>query len=309
MSLTLATVADALIEFILSLLRDPDAAEEFEDDPLRALAARGLQDVGPSDVAAVAPIIIERTHVVQVPVPHHGQSERHPSQVANESNDSQVVNEIRQVTSHFQWVDDRDTVVDQSVNQNIWADGDVTQTFDNQANVASGDDAVAAGGDATVDKTWDDSTTIEADDDVNIGNDTDVELIEDSQNEQTDASTTTDESTTVVIEDSSNEQPGSSDDSGQAPVDVAVGDDGAAAPADTTEAPPADAPQDGASEIGTDPSSPDDAAPVDQPPVAETIDVAVESEAQYIEVDIDDDDTFTGIESMSADEGTDDDSF
>lgn len=301
MSLTLATVADALIEFILSLLRDPDAAREFEDDPEQSLAGHGLQHVSPSDVAAVAPTIIERTHVVQVPVPvsvsHAGPSERH---------DSDVVNEIRQVTTHFQWVDDRDTVVDQSVNQNIWADGDVTQTFDNQADVASGDDAVAAGGDATVDKTWDESTTIVADDDVNIGNDTDVQVIEDSQNEQTDASTTTDESTTVVTEDSSNEQTGSSDQSGQLPAVGAAEDGDAAAPAaDTT---PADAAED-ATVVDTSPVPPDDAAPMDEQPVAEGGDVDVDAEAQYVEVDVDADDAFTGIDTVSADEITDDDTF
>ena len=43
-------------------------------------------------------------------------------------------------------MDDRDTITDQSVNQNIWADGDVTQWFDNDAVVASGDHSTAAGG-------------------------------------------------------------------------------------------------------------------------------------------------------------------
>ena len=294
MSLTLATVADALIEFILSLLRDPDVAQEFEDDPEQALAARGLQHVGPSDVAAVAPVIIERTHVVQVPVPHQGAPERDHSAGVSRSQErdhSQVVNEIKQVTSHFQWVDDRDTVVDQSVNQNIWADGDVTQTFDNQANVASGDDAVAAGGDATVDKTWDESTTIEAGDDVLIGNDTDIEVVDDSGNEQTDASTTTDSSTTIVVDDSFDEESTSSVAPGQAEVD------GSAAPGDTT----ADSPQEGA------------AVDVDEaavPVVSEPVD-AGDLIAQYVDIDVDDEtgDAFTGTDSISTDEGTDDETF
>lgn len=197
MSLTLATVADALIEFILSLLRDPDVAAEFEDDPDQALASRGLQHAGPSDVAAVAPVIIERTEVIHVAA---------PKPVVLERDHSPVVREITQVTSHMRWVDDRDTIVDQSVNQNIWAEGDVTQTFDNEAVVASGDDAVAAGEDATVEKTWDESIAIEAGEDVNIGNQTDRQVIEDAMNEDTDASTTTDASTDVVVEDSFDEQ-------------------------------------------------------------------------------------------------------
>ena len=40
-------------------------------------------------------------------------------------------------------VDNRQTNLDQSVNQNIWADGDVEQWFDNDSVVASGDRAVA----------------------------------------------------------------------------------------------------------------------------------------------------------------------
>ncbi|MET0295800.1 MAG: IniB N-terminal domain-containing protein [Microbacterium sp.] len=193
MSLTLATVADALIEFILSLLRDPDVAAEFDDDPDQALFARGLNQASAADVAAVAPVIIERTHVVQVAVPRRVESESHGTS---------VVREIKQVVHNLQWVDDRDTVVDQSVNQNIWAEGDVTQTFDQQAVVASGDDAVAAGGDADVDKTLDQSTQIDAGGDVNIGNDTDVEVVDGSFNEDTDASTETDSSVDTVVEDS-----------------------------------------------------------------------------------------------------------
>ncbi len=47
-------------------------------------------------------------------------------------------------------VDARTTIVDQSTNQNIWTNGgDVTQIFDQEAVVASGDSAVAAGDDAT----------------------------------------------------------------------------------------------------------------------------------------------------------------
>ena len=65
MSVTLATMADALIEFILSLLRDPEAAAEFEEDPEGAMAARGLNNVSYADVCSVAPVIAEKPHVVE----------------------------------------------------------------------------------------------------------------------------------------------------------------------------------------------------------------------------------------------------
>ena len=41
MTTPLATIADALIEFILSLLRDPAAAEQVAADPDEALASAG----------------------------------------------------------------------------------------------------------------------------------------------------------------------------------------------------------------------------------------------------------------------------
>jgi hypothetical protein len=195
MSLTLTSIADALIEFILSLLRDPAAAAEFDEDPEGMLAHRGLNHANASDVASVAPIVIERTQVIQIVKP-----------IAVEHHANPVVREIKQITTHVQWVDDRDTIVDQSVNQNIWAEGDVTQTFDQEAVVASGDDALAAGENLDNEETLDQSTTIEAGGDANIGNETDVTVIEDSLNEDSDTSTTTDESTVVVVEDSVNDE-------------------------------------------------------------------------------------------------------
>lgn len=296
MSLTLATVADALIEFILSLLRDPEAAAEFERDPEEALAVRGLQHAGPADVAAVAPVIIERTQVVQVVKPVYVERDHSP-----------VVREIKQVTTHFQWVDDRDTVVDQSVNQNIWAEGDVTQTFDNEAIVASGDDAVAAGGDAAVDKTWDESTTIEAGEDVNIGNQTDVEVIEESLNEDTDASTTTDESTVVVVEDSFDETSEQATADGsfnedtesvtttETVVDVTEQDAAAAQVVEQTEAAPESAPE---------------SAPAEEP-APDAVDVSLESAIQYVETEVvgQDDDGFAPMDAPMGDEGSGDDTF
>jgi len=193
MSVTLATIADALIEFILSLLRDPDALAEFEEDPHAALAGRGLNSVTAADVCAVAPVVIERASVAAQPAS--------PARPDTPSVDP-VVREVQNIVNNFAWVDDSDTIVDQSVNQNIWADGDVTQVFDQEANVASGDDAIAAGDDVDIDQSEDNSTTITAGDDANVGNDTTQTVVDGSYNETTDASTTTDDSTTTVVQDS-----------------------------------------------------------------------------------------------------------
>src|SRR6478735_10020386 len=154
MTTPLATIADALIEFILSLLGDPAAAAEFEEDPQGTLARNGLSDACVEDVRAVAPVIVDHPHVSPKP-PMPPAPPKPPS----------VENEIYNITNSFA-IDNRATIVDQSVNQNIWADGDVNQIFDQEAIVNSGDNGAAAGDDAEVDNS-NDTTTVG---DVSIGN-------------------------------------------------------------------------------------------------------------------------------------------
>ncbi|MFJ4037454.1 IniB N-terminal domain-containing protein [Microbacterium sp. NPDC090007] len=207
MSVTLATMADALIEFILSLLRDPQAAAEFEEDPEGAMAARGLNNVSYADVCSVAPVIAEKPSVAPNPTPvHYDRPEHH----------NPVVREIKTITNSLQYthIDDRDTIVDQSVNQNIWANGDVNQTFGNEAVVASGDKAVAAGNDVDQDTTLDQSTNIDAGNDVNMGNEETNTDIDGSYNDTTENTETTDSSTDIDLTDSANDSS----------TDVAVGD-------------------------------------------------------------------------------------
>ncbi|MFF2633242.1 IniB N-terminal domain-containing protein [Microbacterium sp. NPDC058021] len=199
MSITVATVADALIEFILSLLRDPDAAEEFDVDPATALGSRGLSQVRAEDVCAVAPVIAERPTVVVASGRDLDPSSASPSPSVNPA-----VREIQNIINNFR-IDDRDTIVDQSVNQNIWAGGDVTQTFDNEAIVGSGDGSIAAGDDIDIDQTEDNSTNIDAGGDANLGNDTTTSVVEGSNNQQTDTTTTTDSSTTTTTTGSGND--------------------------------------------------------------------------------------------------------
>lgn len=209
MSVTLATMADALIEFILSLLRDPQAAAEFEEDPEGAMAARGLNNVSYADVCSVAPVIADKPSVAPNPTPA-------PVHYDRPEHSNPVVREIKTITNSLQYthIDDRDTIIDQSVNQNIWANGDVNQTFGNEAVVASGDKAIAAGNDVDQDTTLDHSTNIGAGNDVNIGNEETNTDIDGSYNESTDTTTETDNSTDIDLTDSANDSS----------TDVAVGD-------------------------------------------------------------------------------------
>ena len=145
MSTPVATVADALISFILSLLRDPAAVEEFDAAPKAVLASKGLQDACAADVQAVKPIIVDNPTVIVKPVPVG------PPPPPDPPHSDEVVKEIKHIINQFATIDNRTTIVDQSTNQNIWTEGgDVTQIFDQEAVIASGDGSVAAGDDATV---------------------------------------------------------------------------------------------------------------------------------------------------------------
>lgn len=145
------TIADALIAFIMSLLNDPEAAEEFVAQPHATLEDNGLSGVCMADVAQVRPVIVDHPTVIRhenppPPAPPGG---------------SDPVHEIVRMIQQFTTVDARSTILDQSVNQNIWTEGgDVTQLFDQDAVVASGDHAVAAGDDAAV---------VDSDVDVSVG--------------------------------------------------------------------------------------------------------------------------------------------
>lgn len=197
----LATIADALIEFILSLLRDPSAVAEFEEDPDAALARAGLSDICAEDVRSVVPVIVDRPDVApKPPLPPRDRPEPPP-----------VIKEIMTVSNNFH-IDNRSVIVDQSVNQNIFTEGgDLTQVFDQESVMAFGDDSLAAGNDASVEETDTDVTI----GDISVGNTTTTNDIDNSFNDDiTETSTSmnveatdsfNEEATAVAIADSFND--------------------------------------------------------------------------------------------------------
>jgi translation elongation factor EF-G len=172
MSTPVATIADALIAFILSLLRDPSAVEEFAAAPKAMLANNGLDDTCAADVRAVKPVIVDHASVAARTVQPQQQQQYPPgTQFDNDPDPTDPVSEITRILNQFTSIDARTTIIDQSTNQNIWTEGgDVTQIFDQEAVVASGDHAVAAGDDANLIDTDLDVTI----GDVSVGN-TDIE--------------------------------------------------------------------------------------------------------------------------------------
>ncbi|MHA6797173.1 IniB N-terminal domain-containing protein [Pseudonocardia bannensis] len=144
----------SLLEFILHLINNDDAREQFNEDPYAELADHGLEDLSAEDVYDALVLIEDNqtasfdrdyntgsNHVHLPPPPaHHGHHD------GAESHKAGVEYLSRYITNNY--VDDRDTIVDNSVNQQIDTNGgDFYQDIDTDVVVASGDGAVAAGDD------------------------------------------------------------------------------------------------------------------------------------------------------------------
>jgi hypothetical protein len=164
----------SILEFLQKMIDDVGLRDWFADKPQEALAHYGLRDISPEDVrdaivladdsqtADFSRSVDNGFHgTVGAAAAHHsgghegGYSEGHREAVEHLS---------RYVTNNF--VDDRDTDVDDSVNQQIRTHGgDVEQDIETHSTTASGDGAVAADGDIR------DSTVTTGDDNqVGIGN-------------------------------------------------------------------------------------------------------------------------------------------
>nr|WP_201762457.1 IniB N-terminal domain-containing protein [Pseudarthrobacter psychrotolerans] len=194
------TLANDLVLFLMSLFGNEEAAKEFLDDPERSLENAGLGGVCSADVDAALPVVLD-----YAPITIHASSfDRSYNTGGNgaatgggavavtptlsgggNGDHTHAIQQLHNVVNNYSYtstVDDRDTITDQSVNQNIWADGDVEQWFDNDSVIASGDRAVAAGDDVDMDDSnniedsynRDNSNDSSTDNSVNAGRDAEV---------------------------------------------------------------------------------------------------------------------------------------
>ncbi|MEU7818864.1 IniB N-terminal domain-containing protein [Pseudonocardia sp. NPDC049154] len=150
-----------LLEFLLKLIGNDDESlelqENFREDPYGTLKDAGLEDLTAEDVHDALVLIqdndtasFDRNYdtgsnhlVAAAAAPHHGGG-HHEGDHDGHKGAVEYINKY--VTNNH--VDDRDTIVDNSVNQKIDTDGgDFRQDIDIDAVTASGDGAVAAGGD------------------------------------------------------------------------------------------------------------------------------------------------------------------
>jgi hypothetical protein len=139
--------ANNLIELILRLLKDPAALAEFQENPDAVLAACGASDASVEDVHDALVLADDRDDKDDNNGGHHHHVPPPPHPKPGESDHDATVRYIKEyVTNNY--VDDRDTSIDNSVNQQIdTGGGDLDQFIRTSSTTASGDGAVAAGGD------------------------------------------------------------------------------------------------------------------------------------------------------------------
>lgn len=166
------TTSTSLYQLILNLLRDPEALADFQDNPEGYFAACG--DFTADDVHDALTLIQDDDSSVRaVPPPVRRSDDSDSDDDSDDSDDddsdddSGTEDAIRYLNTYItnNYIDDRDTIVDNSVNQDIDTDGgDFDQDIDIDSVVASGDGSVAAGGDI-------EDSTITSGDDNQVGDD------------------------------------------------------------------------------------------------------------------------------------------
>ena len=70
-------MANSLLDFVMSLVRDPDAAAQYAADPAQAIADANLTDVTSVDVNNLIPVVAESMSTA-VPSAGRPRRRRHP---------------------------------------------------------------------------------------------------------------------------------------------------------------------------------------------------------------------------------------
>ena len=133
----------SLLDFILNLLKDPQAQAEFKANPQQVLADNGLTGVCAADIHETLPLVTDDRSVELSSGGHAAPPPAPPA--PGEGDLHAAVRYLSYITNTYTY-DDHSTSIDDSVHQNIWAAGDVNQTFDDSNVVAAGQGSVAAGG-------------------------------------------------------------------------------------------------------------------------------------------------------------------
>jgi hypothetical protein len=233
----MTNITTALLDFLMGLLKNPEAGAEFAADPDTALHNAGLNGICAADVDAVLPVALDFSPVGNREYDtggntinsgawgggggggnggggnwggggggggggHWGGGKDHH----DHGDYAAAKAKLLSVVHNYSYIDDRDVINDQSVNTNIWAEDSIVGVNNEVENTATnvGDGSIVAttGGTVIAGNTEYD---LEVDIEDSFNEENELE-IEDSFNDNSDNSTNTDNSTNVVIEDSFNEE-------------------------------------------------------------------------------------------------------
>jgi hypothetical protein len=132
--------ATSLLGFILNLLKDPQAQEEFRASPVQVLSAHGLSGVSAADIHETLPFLTDHRSVELASTSHSAPPPVVPA--AGESGTHAAVHYLHHITRTYRY-DDHGAHIHDSGHENIWAIDNVTHDFDG-GHVASDGPARAA---------------------------------------------------------------------------------------------------------------------------------------------------------------------
>lgn len=135
------TVAKDVVQFLINIFGDRQAAQEFLDNPERVLQDHGLGALSSADVDAAMPVVLD-----YAPVNVNTSTFDRVFTTGGNNADGGVlddhghaVEQLANVVANYSYpsnADDRAAGPDPSPAHNIWADGEVEQWFDNDAATA-----------------------------------------------------------------------------------------------------------------------------------------------------------------------------
>ena len=153
------TVAKEVVQFLMGIFGDRQAAQGFLDDPEGVLEKHGLAGVSSADVDAAMPVVLDYAPLSVTASASdrdfnsgagtgHAGGGGSPLPAGGHDDHGQAVEQLTHVVANYSYSstpDDRGALPDQSPALNIWADGDVEQWFENDSVPEFGDPAISAG--------------------------------------------------------------------------------------------------------------------------------------------------------------------
>ena len=136
------TAATSLLDFILNMLKDPQAQAEFRASPDQVLAANGLTGVSAADIHETLPLVTDN-RFVELTSSHAVSPSVVPA--AGDSGIHAAIQYLHHITRTYRY-DDHSAHGHDLGHVNIWAVDDVTRTFDDSHVVTGGPATPGPGG-------------------------------------------------------------------------------------------------------------------------------------------------------------------